>query len=53
MVDRDGLEQVRDQLWVEAVHRYKVATGNDSGACTRAQPCRTLQAAHNKTKGQR
>ena len=23
MIDRDGLEQVRDQLWAEAVHRYK------------------------------
>jgi predicted P-loop ATPase len=23
MIDRDGLEVVRDQLWAEAVHRYK------------------------------
>jgi predicted P-loop ATPase len=23
MVDRDGLEEVRDQLWAEAVHQYK------------------------------
>jgi predicted P-loop ATPase len=23
MIDRDGLEQVRDQLWAEAVHRFK------------------------------
>src|SRR5262249_45914914 len=23
MIDRDGLEKVRDQLWAEAVHRYK------------------------------
>jgi predicted P-loop ATPase len=23
MIDRDGLERVRDQLWAEAVHRYK------------------------------
>jgi predicted P-loop ATPase len=23
MIDRDGLEEVRDQLWAEAVHRYK------------------------------
>jgi predicted P-loop ATPase len=23
MVDRDGLEKVRDQLWAEAVHRFK------------------------------
>jgi putative DNA primase/helicase len=23
MIDRDGLEQVRDQLWAEAVHQYK------------------------------
>jgi predicted P-loop ATPase len=24
MIDRDGLEKVRDQLWAEAVHRYKM-----------------------------
>ena len=23
MIDRDGLEKVRDQLWAEAVHRFK------------------------------
>jgi predicted P-loop ATPase len=23
MIDRDGLEEVRDQLWAEAVHQYK------------------------------
>ena len=23
MIDRDGLEQVRDQLWAEAVHQFK------------------------------
>ena len=27
MVDRDGLEQVRDQLWAEAVHRYESGDG--------------------------
>jgi len=25
MIDRDGLEEVRDQLWAEAVHRFKSA----------------------------
>jgi predicted P-loop ATPase len=24
MIDRDGLEKVRDQLWAEVVHRYKL-----------------------------
>jgi predicted P-loop ATPase len=24
MIDRDGLEQIRDQLWAEAVHQYKI-----------------------------
>ena len=36
--------------YAQAARTFVAATGNDAGACTRAQPCRTLQAAHNKTK---